>query len=98
MKKVFVLLFSLGIVAAASAQYGHYDYGRPDVRVGVRVGPDYRYDRFSYERRVAEINREFDTRIWNVQRNPFMSRHEKRKAIRELNWQRDQRLRELRRF
>lgn len=96
MKKFFITVLSLGAVIAASAQHGRMVV-EPGVRVGVGVGRDYGRG-YGYERRIDEINREYDHRIWEVERNSFMSHRQKRRMIRELNYERADRIRELRRW
>jgi hypothetical protein len=98
MKKIFILMFSFVLVLTASAQY-RYDRGSEYDR-------NYGYgDRHGYpdrsrgiERRIDEINREYDRRIWAVHYDRYLSRHEKRRAIRELNYERRERIRQARRW
>jgi hypothetical protein len=96
MKKLFITVLSLGVVLAASAQHGRVVVD-PGVRVGVRVGPDYG-SRNGYERRIDEINREYDHRVWEVERNGYLSHRQKRRMIRELNYERVDRIRAIRRW
>ena len=94
-------MLAIGLVSAASAQHARVVITTP----GPGYGRDYGYndrgynDRHFYEeRRMREINREFDERIWSVENDRFMSRHEKKRAIRELNFERRERIRQIRRW
>ncbi|HWJ25479.1 MAG TPA: hypothetical protein VNS32_02995 [Flavisolibacter sp.] len=97
MKKLFISVVSFGVVLAASAQHGRV-FVDPGVRVGVSVGPGYHGRGYGMERRIDEINREYDRRIWDVQHDRFMSHRQKRRMIRELNFERRDRIREVRRW
>lgn len=99
MKKIFILTMSLGFVLAASAQYGHRGYERrPRVTIGVNVGPAYYNRPYEIERRIAEINREYDHRIWEVRHDHYLRHREKKRMIRDLTIEREQKIREIRRW
>ena len=109
MKKIFTLLFAVGMFAAAQAQPGNRDYRQNDQRDfdnNIDINDNHNpYDdddrfgnsRFSNERKlkmqVARINREFDYKVQRVKSNFYMSRWEKQRLIRSLE---DQRQRDIR--
>jgi hypothetical protein len=95
MKKILTLTLGLGLVMAASAQYGRvYDPG-PHIVIEGHMG---HYDRFERQRRIEEINRNFDEKIWQVRRDPYLRHGEKKRMIRNLNIEREERIREIRRW
>lgn len=53
-------------------------------------------NRESYRRQMDRINHEFDARIHSIRRNPFMSRNQKNRKIRELEMHRRVALNEFR--
>ena len=93
MKRLFVLMLAVGLVSAASAQHARVVITTPGPGYG--YGRDYGYNdrHFNEERRIREINREYDERIWSLAHDPYMSGHQKRRAIRELNFERRERIR-----
>ena len=108
MKKIFTLLFAVGLFAAAQAQPGNMDKRQDDrdfdksIDISFNHNPydnddRYRNSNFSGERRmrmqIARINQEYDYKIMRVRNNHFMSRWEKRRLINSLE---DQRSREIR--
>jgi hypothetical protein len=99
MKKMFLLLLPVGLALGASAQdwRGHEGRG-PEVRIGVGAGPQFGDRGFDGGRRIAEINSYFDQRIWQVRHDRFLTNREKRRAVRDLDTQREMRIREVRRF
>jgi hypothetical protein len=93
MKKIFTLLFALGMFAFVQAQPG-----RSVVKVSVNPHPVYNNDirpgnRFADERylkmEIANINRAYDFKIQRVQNNFFMKRGQKKREIRFLERQRN---------
>jgi hypothetical protein len=97
MKKIFIMLLSLGAVIGASAQYEHhgYDDRHPDVSVNIGAG---RIHGDNFDRRIDEINREYDHRIWEVRNNYRLSPFEKRRIIHRLERERVYKIREARRW
>jgi len=78
MKKIFTLLFAVGIVGIASAQSSRFDNHKPDYGYTINKG---RFD-------VQKINREYDFKIAAVKMDRHMSRREKASQIRFLENQR----------
>ena len=92
-----MLLLASGTFIAASAQhYDQNDYSR-------RENYNQRhYDRGSNGFRekqmpINEINRAYDRRIMEVKNDFRLSGHQKRKAIREMNRERNERIKEVNR-
>jgi hypothetical protein len=79
MKKIFTLLFAVGIVGIASAQSSRFDNHRPDYGYTMSKG---RFD-------TQKINREYDFKIAAVKMDRYMSRREKASQIRFLENQRN---------
>lgn len=98
MKKILVLMFFFGLVITASAQHARVIIGEPGIRIGIGAGQGYGYHDFEFQRRIDQINMEYDNRIWSVEHDPYLSRRQKRRAVRELNFERDERIRDLRRW
>lgn len=97
MKKLLIVMLSFGLVIGASAQRG-YSHSAPTVRVGIGVGTTYGPGRYDVQRRINEINREYDNRIWAVEHDRRLSRREKKRAIHNLNNQRQLEIRRVRRW
>ncbi len=103
MKKIFIMLLSLGSVAFASAQsydHNYRGYDRDRDRDIARVDNN-RYDNFGdHDRdgRISEINREYDHRIWEVRNDYRLSPRQQRRMIRGLNEEREMRIREMNRW
>jgi hypothetical protein len=104
MKYFFIMLIMLAFAATVSAQ--HYnDYGRRRGRVtfGVTIGTPAPYTVYNgggyySDGRVAEINREFEHRIWEVRNDWRLSPWEKRRMINDLNYRREERIRQVMRY
>ena len=79
MKKIFTLLFAVGIVSIASAQSRGFDHGKPD------AGYTIKSKQFS----IQQINREYDFKIAAVKMDRRTSRWEKSKQVRNLENQRN---------
>src|ERR1043165_115680 len=106
MKKVFTLLFAVGAVAVAQAQYSHsYPDGRSndrDVILGQRNDRSYennsRYNNSFTDRErdkeIDRINHEYDKRIRRIEKDRWIRYDEKQYQIRRLE---DQRKEEIRR-
>ena len=107
MKKIFTLLFTFGLFAAAQAQPGGWD-NREGRNVQERqkdmsitnnpFDKSYRYDpRLSPSKNralhVVQINREFDFDIQKVRQNRFMSQSQKQRLIRSLDEKRKEEIR-----
>jgi hypothetical protein len=100
MKKLFVLLFSTGMILTASAQSSRNQ--SRDVILGQSDRTVYNdnYDRNGFTNRerddqIRRINREFDARLYSIQRDRYMRNAEKRRAVRELEMQRNQAIRDV---
>ena len=119
MKKIFTLLFAVGMFAIVQAQPGNRDNRDRDNRQIDQRDND-RYDdekdiaiynrhydnddrygnsKFGNERRmrmqIAQINREFDYKIYRVRNSFFLNRWEKQRRIHFLEDQRQQEIRML---
>jgi hypothetical protein len=107
MKKLFVILLSMGLVITASAQ--HY---RPRTTVVLSGGyyPNYYYPygytflgRPYYYRpsklalEIDDIQSDYQDRIWAVRHDKSLSRTERKMRIHELKSQRDQAIRDAER-
>lgn len=110
MKKVFTLLVSLIMVAAAFAQYdpdyerkNGYDKEKDAVYNDSRYNKDDRRkidDRYSFnirerDREIAKINREYDYRIQAVRYKYFMPNFRKERLIQNLENQRRDEIRNI---
>lgn len=106
MKKIFTLLFAVGLFTMANAQPGQRNDRNNDrdvVKVVVTDNDpfdrDHRYGNstFGNERRmreqIAQVNREYDFKIRKVKNNFFLNRWEKQRQIRFLENQRDHEIR-----
>jgi hypothetical protein len=89
MKKLLILALFLGIISTSFAQNGRWNNG--NVYNNGRYGSSYD-QRQSMSQQVA---REYDYRIMQVRNDPYMRNAQKRREIRQLEKQRDQRLREI---
>ena len=105
MKYFFIMLLTLAFAATVSAQRydDYYGHRRGRVTLGVTIGspaPYTVYNSGGYysDGRVAEINREFEHRIWEVRNDWSLSPWEKRRIINDLNYRREQRIREVLRY
>lgn len=100
MKKIFTLLFALGGVAVAQAQYAH---GYPDDRnrdrdviLGQRNESVYgNNSRYAYsfserdrDKQIDRINKDYDKRIRKIEKERRMSSYDKNYQIRRLEDQR----------
>jgi hypothetical protein len=100
MKKIFALLFSLGIMTAVMAQGGRRE--SRDVVLGQQnrsvYNHDRRYDHFSARERdqaIERVKREYRWRIESVRRERHMRQAEKRREIRFLENERDAKIRAI---
>ncbi len=105
MKKIVTLLITFGTFATSFAQSPTIDKAKevitkeprntsyPNDR---RVGEDSRYPTStSRDAEINDINRHYDSKIEAVRRNPLLSSEEKERRIRELEYERAQKLREI---
>ncbi len=79
MKKIFTLLFAVGIVGIASAQSNRFDHNKQEVA----------YSFNGQRSAIQQINREYDYKIAAVKMNRRMNPWEKSKQIRRLENMRD---------
>jgi len=104
MKKIFTLVFALGIVSLSFAQYsgnqksyGHNNdvayndshYKKDNGRFNDRSD----YGKREMEMKIADINRNYDRKIQEVRSNWFMNRSKKERMIRTLEEQRKDEIR-----
>jgi hypothetical protein len=107
MKKIFTLLFSVGIASCVFAQSGHQDRFKVSTDITFNKAPEslmlgksgmhdnYSYNNLDRDRRVKEINKNYDRQIMQVKFNRRLRPFEKDRMIRMLEAQRDQAIREL---
>lgn len=108
MKRIFTLLVSAGLFSSAFAQQKGYDENdrKYDKRKDVVVldkrnnQSNDRFNKYSYlnkqqEKEISIINREYDNRVLEVQRKPFMSRNKKSRLVAQLEDQRRYELRKV---
>lgn len=108
MKKMFTLLFTVGIISTAFAQgnYQRNQYGPHDQYTTSSNGYGRYYDgryynnrNYSYkEQRAFQIQRvqqDYERRIMMIENNRFMRRHEKKLAIRNAKMERDIQIRRI---
>src|SRR5689334_15034177 len=106
MKKIFTLLFSVGLVGSVFAQSGHQDRFKVSNDVVFNKAPETlmnshtsMYDNYSFnadrDRKIREINKEYDRLIMQVKFNRRLRPFEKDRQIRMLEMQRDQKIREI---
>ena len=79
MKKIFTLLFAVGMVTFASAQSRDFGHGKPDLA--------YSYN--GKQQAMQDINRSYDFKIAAIRQNRWMNRWEKQKQINQLQRQCD---------
>jgi hypothetical protein len=107
MKKILVLLFSLGTITTVFAQNGYHGNSRQDSReviLGQGNGrPVYDNDRYDHgnmntrERdfQIQRINQEFDARIWQVEHDRYLRKSDRKRQIRILEEQRRDAIRNI---
>ncbi|MBK9530488.1 MAG: hypothetical protein IPO42_01600 [Chitinophagaceae bacterium] len=102
MKKIFTLLFATAMMASAFAQYGQKDRGGGNRENDVYASNDnYGYDKHDRDFRgayiftarerdmqIAQINREYDRKIYAVRNRPYMGWLQKKRMINTLEEQR----------
>lgn len=106
MKKVITLLFVIGVGASSYAQSRTIDRAKEvitkeprnttgsypnDRRVGETEYPNSN----SRDAEVNDVNRRYDAKIQAVRANPILSSEEKEKRIRDLEYERAQKIREI---
>jgi hypothetical protein len=100
MKKVFAVLLILGAATSGFAQYSNRDRSR-DIILGqgnnkTIYNNNNRYDNNSTwerDRQIQSINREYDVRIQQVKWDRYLKNSAKRRQIRSLEAERDQKIR-----
>lgn len=106
MKKIFTLMLTVSLTAAAFAQYDNRqgDERRNDVAYNDRHDrwDDHRHnDRRDYfkkremNKQISAINREYDMKICDVKENRFMTSFRKQRIIRELENRRADEIRDV---
>jgi hypothetical protein len=104
MKKIFTLVFSLGIISISFAQSGHTNY--PDSRDSRNVvlgqphqvynDQDHTMNSFGQrDRMIQQVNQQFDYKIRQVQQNRYLRNGEKKRQIRSLEQQRAQQIQQV---
>ncbi|MBO9681586.1 MAG: hypothetical protein J7502_02735 [Flavisolibacter sp.] len=106
MKKVFALVIALGAMTAVFAQRG---YDRRDESRDVILGQGNRnvygnnnrgYNNGSYSKRerdeqIQRIRRQYNWKIESVQRDRYLRKAEKKRQVRFLERERDEKIREV---
>ena len=106
MKKIFTLLFSVGLVGSVFAQSGHQDRFKVSNDIVFNKAPEalmnshtsmYDNNFFNADRdhKIREINKEYNMQIMQVKFNRRLRPFEKDRIIRMLEMQRDQKIREV---
>ena len=107
MKKIIVLLFTFGAFATSFAQSRTIDKAKEvitkeprttypdDRRVGDETSTRYPGNSTSRQAEIDEVNRYYDSKIRSVRANPILSATEKERRIRELEYERAQKIREI---
>ena len=108
MKKLLIILLSLGLASGVSAQRGHLGGGggyfyRPHVSVGFGAySPFYPY--YGYSARptkltlqIEDIKNDYRDKIWSARQDKSISRKQKREKIHELKQERDRTILEAKR-
>ena len=96
MKKIFTLVLSLGVLSSVFAQTGHSrtvvnDHSKTVIVVDHRGDDNARMER-DKAAQIQKINREFDSKILQVQKNRRLRNAEKKRQIRSLEQQRTQQI------
>ena len=109
MKKTITLLFAVGTFASSFAQSRTIDRTKEiitkeprttgsypdDRRVGDETSTRYPTSSTTREAEINDINRYYDSKIRTVRANPILSAAEKERRIRELEYERAQKIREI---
>ena len=109
MKKIITLLFMFGAFATSYAQSRTIDKAKDVIKNEPRSTTSYPNDRKVYgesdtrypsnstsrQAEIDEINRTYDSKIQAVRVNPLISAAEKERRIRDLEYERAQRIREI---
>lgn len=90
MKKILTLLFCTALISSAFAQRNnHDDWKRNNNR---NVYQNTRYPVAQRDQQIQRVSREYDYKIQQVNYNRYMSRREKKRAIRSLQAEKAQRI------
>lgn len=109
MKKIITLLIMFGAFATSYAQSGTIDKAKKVITKEPRNTTSYPNDRKVYgesdtrypsnstsrQAEIDEVNRTYDAKIQAVRVNPILSAAEKERKIRNLEYERAQRIREI---
>ncbi|MGE5519677.1 MAG: hypothetical protein ACM3VS_07100 [Candidatus Dadabacteria bacterium] len=110
MKKILTLLIAFGAFISLHAQTtrdearrvilgqpksGNYPSDSRDVILGGNNYPNGNYPNGSREAQIDQINREYDYKIQSVRNNPYISNAEKDRQIRNLERQRENKIRKV---
>jgi hypothetical protein len=103
MKKILILLLSIGLFSASFAQGKHHQKNNYDRNDQYASASDGRYDKHndgrynnnrnvSYENQraieIQRINRQYNYKIQSIENNRYMKNRQKKIAIREANKER----------
>ena len=107
MKKIFTVFFSVGIASCVFAQSGHQERFKVSNDISFNKSPEslmlgksgmhdnYSFNNSDKDRRVKEINKNYDRQIMQVKFNRRLRPFEKDRQIRILEAQRYEAIREL---
>jgi hypothetical protein len=97
MKKIITLLLMIGAFVTSFAQSRTIDKAKEVITKEPRNNPNTRYPSSSTSRQaeIDEVNRTYDSKIQAVRANPLLSAAEKERRIRDLEYERAQRIREI---
>jgi hypothetical protein len=107
MKKIIILLITFGAFATSFGQSRSIDKAKEvitkeprttypnDRRVGDETSTRYPASSTSREAEINDINRYYDSKIKAVRANPILSAAEKERRIRDLEYERAQKIREI---
>ena len=99
MKHLLLIVLVIGTTYVSSAQEHNYDRNRSQWDIRIDRSPSYgnRYSR-PYVDRTDEINRIYDKRVRDIENDYTLSRHKQRKMIREINEERKDRIKAIKKW
>ena len=99
MKQLLLIVLVLGTAYVSSAQEHNYDRNRSQWDIRIDRSPSYsRGYSTPYVHRSDEINMIYDKRIRDIENDYTLSRHKQRKMIRQINEERKDRLKALKKW
>ena len=99
MKQLLLMVLILGTAYVSSAQEHNYDRNRSQWDIRIDRSPSYSSGYSTpYVHRSDEINRIYDKRIRDIENDYTLSPHKQRKMIRQINEERKDRLKALKKW